>query len=181
MRKQSYTPIANHIITDPQLYPSTKRVLFTMLAYCSRRNTIRKSLGELAALSGCSPATVQQALDQLQERGIIHRVRCYRYSRFFSRPIFAKNAYQIQRSKLAGNYTLIPRSLLQLDITHSTFVAAMYIYDGRTRRSLLRLSADCRATDISFQGHHLSSVESPQARPGIRPLLLRHGQPGTQL
>lgn len=151
MRKQSYAPMANHIITDPQLYPSTKRVLFAMLAHCSRHNTVRKSLSELARLSGCSPATVQQALEQLQERGIIHRIRCYRYSRFFSRPVYAKNAYQIQRSKLFGNYTLVPRSLLQLDVTHATFVAAMYIYmtAGREGRSYASLRTAAQQTYLS--------------------------------
>lgn len=151
MRKQSYAAMVNHIITDPQLYPSTKRVFFAMLCHCSRHNTVRKSVAELAALSGCSPATVQQALDQLQERGIIHRIRCFRYSGFFSRPVYAKNAYQIKRSKLAGSYTLIPRSLLQLNVTHSTFVAAMYIYmtAGREGRSYASLRTAAKQTYLS--------------------------------
>lgn len=146
MRKQSYTGMANHVITDPQLYPSTKKVLFVMLSHCSRHNTVRKSIAELAALAKCSPATVQQALEQLQELGYIHKIRCFRHSVSFSRPVYGRNAYQIKRSKLSGSYTLIPRSLLQLDVTHSTFVAAMYIYmtAGRKGRSYasLRLTAD---------------------------------------
>lgn len=151
MRKQSYAAMVNHIITDPQLYPSTKRVFFAMLCHCSRHNTVRKSVGELAALSGCSPATVQQALEQLQERGIIHKIRCFRYSASFSRPVYARNAYQIKRSKLTGSYTLIPRSLLQLNVTHSAFVAAMYIYmtSGREGRSFASLRTAAKKTYLS--------------------------------
>lgn len=151
MRKQSYASMANHIITDPVLYPSTKRVFFAMLCHCSRHNTVRKSVAELAELAKCSPATVQQSLDQLQERGYIRRIRCFRYSRFFSRPVYAKNAYQIKRSKLTGSYTLIPRSLLQLDVTHSTFVAAMYIYmtAGREGRSYASLRTAAKQTYLS--------------------------------
>lgn len=151
MRKQSYAVMVNHIITDPQLYPSTKRVFFAMLCHCSRHNTVRKSVGELAALSGCSPTTVQQALDQLQEFGYIHKIRCFRYSVSFSRPVYARNAYQIKRSKLTGNYTMIPRSLLQLDVTHSAFVAAMYIYmtAGREGRSFASLRTAAKQTYLS--------------------------------
>lgn len=143
--------MTNHIITDPQLYPSTKRVFFAMLCHCSRHNTVRKSLGELAAISHCSPATVQQALDQLQECGYIHKIRCFRYSCFLSRPVFARNAYQIKRGKLTGSYTLIPRSLLKLDVTHSTFVAAMYIYmtAGREGRSYASLRTAAVRTSLS--------------------------------
>lgn len=151
MRKQSYTNMANHIITDPQLYPSTKRVFFAMLSRCSRHNTVRKSVAELAVLAKCSTATVQQALDQLQELGYIHKIRCFRYSVSFSRPVYARNAYQIKRSKLTGSYTLIPRSLLQLDVTHSTFVAAMYIYmtAGREGRSYASLRTAAAKTYLS--------------------------------
>lgn len=151
MRKQSYAVMVNHIITDPQLYPSTKRVFFAMLCHCSRHNTLRKSVGELAALSGCSPATVQQALDQLQEFGYIHKIRCFRYSVSFSKPVYARNAYQIRRSKLAGSYTMIPRSLLQLDVTHSAFVAAMYLYmtAGREGRSFASLRTAAKQTYLS--------------------------------
>ena len=151
MRKQSYAVMVNHIITDPQLYPSTKRVFFAMLCHCSRHNTVRKSVGELAALSGCSPATVQQALDQLQEFGYIHKIRCFRYSVSFSRPVYARNAYQIKRSKLTGSYTMIPRSLLQLNVSHSAFVAAMYIYmtAGREGRSFASLRTAAKQTYLS--------------------------------
>lgn len=151
MRKQSYAVMVNHIITDPQLYPSTKRVFFAMLCYCSRHNTLRKSVGELATLSGCSPATVQQALDQLQEFGYIHKIRCFRYSVSFSKPVYARNAYQIRRSKLAGSYTMIPRCLLQLDVSHSAFVAAMYLYmtAGREGRSFASLRTAAKQTYLS--------------------------------
>lgn len=151
MRKQGYAVMVNHVITDSQLYPSTKRLFFAMLCHCSRHNTVRKSVGELAALSGCSPATVQQALDQLQEFGYIHKIRCFRYSVSFSRPVYARNAYQIKRSKLTGSYTMIPRSILQLDVTHSAFVAAMYIYmtAGREGRSFASLRTAAKQTYLS--------------------------------
>lgn len=151
MRKQDYFAMPNDIITDPVMYPSTKRVLSAMLAYCSRHSTIRKSLEELALLSGCSAATVQKALAELETRGIIRRIRCFRYSRYLSRPVYAKNAYQIKRSKLQGSYTLVPRELLTAKISHATFVVALYIYKaaGRTGRSWPSLRTAAKRTDLS--------------------------------
>lgn len=151
MRKQSFAGMANHVITDPQLYPSTKRVFFAMLAYCSRHGTVRKSIKELAVLSHCSPSTVQQALEQLQERGFIHKIRCFRYSHALSRPVYARNAYQIKRGKLTGSYTLVPRELLKLDVTHSAFVAALYIYmkSGRQGRSYASLRTTAEQVYLS--------------------------------
>lgn len=151
MKKQSYTVMANWVISDAQLYPSTKRVLFAMLSHCNRHDIVRKTVAELADLSHCCASTVGQALAQLEERGLIRKQRNYRYSRFLSRVVNDKSSYKIARSKLEGSYTLIPRSLLDLDITHSTFVAAMYIYkvagrDGRCYPSL-RLAAE--QTDLS--------------------------------
>ena len=171
MRKQSFAGMANHVITDPQLYPSTKRVFFAMLAHCSRHSTVRKSVKELATLSHCSPATVQQALEQLQERGFIHKIRCFRYSQTLSRPVYARNAYQIKRSKLTGSYTLVPRELLKLDVTHSAFVAALYIYmkagrQGRSYASLRTAAAQvglskatvCRAMQVLRQVQALTRL-----------------------
>ncbi len=43
MKKQSYVCMANHIITDPMLYPSAKRVLFAMVA-CAGRHGGRQPL-----------------------------------------------------------------------------------------------------------------------------------------
>ncbi len=151
MKKQSYVCMANHIITDPMLYPSAKRVLFAMVACAGRHGTLRKSLSELAALSGCSAATVRQALDQLQERGFLRRVRRYRFDHALSRPVYAKNTYQLRRAKLAGSYTLIPRSLLHLDVTHAAFTAALYLYmkAGRKGRSYASLRTAAEQTYLS--------------------------------
>lgn len=90
MQKQNYLNMPNWIITDPMMYSSTKRVLGAMLKYSSRHGTVRKSLEQLAALSGCSVSTVQHALEELEARGIIRRIRCFRFSKVLSRPVFVE-------------------------------------------------------------------------------------------
>lgn len=151
MAKQSYVVVPNWVITDPEMYPSTKRVMVALLAYSSRHSTVRKSLDQLAVLANCSPATVQRALDELQIRGIVHRIRCFRYSAFLSRPVYAKNAYQIKKAKLSGSYTLVPRELLKANVSHATFCVALYIYmtAGRRGRSWASLRTAAKQMDLS--------------------------------
>lgn len=151
MRKQNYFRVYNCIITDRKLYSSSKRVMSALLAYCSPRDLVRKSVEELAALSGCCVATVCKALAELEARGFIRTIRCYRTSRFISRPIYATSTYQIRRSKLSGGYTLVPRELLTAKITHSAFVTALYIYKtaGRRGRSWASLRNSSTRTDLS--------------------------------
>ena len=151
MRKQDYFVMPNSIITDPMLYSSSKRVMAALLAYCSPKDIVRKSVEELAALSGCCVATVRKALAELEARGFIRKIRCYRTSRFISRPIYATSIYQIRRSKLSGGYTLVPRELLTAEITHSAFVTALYVYKtaGRRGRSWASLRNSSKGTDLS--------------------------------
>lgn len=150
-RQGGYWRMPNSVIVDGTLYYSTKKVLSAMLAFCGRRGTVRKSVEELAALSGCCAATVQQALEQLEALGYIHKIHRWRYSRFFSRSVFDKNAYEINRKKLDGSYTLVPRELLKADIPHSAFVVALYIYmkAGRTGRSWPSLRHTARQLDMA--------------------------------
>lgn len=122
-----------------------------MLAYSSRHSTIRKSLGELGRLSGCSEATVRKALAELERSGIVQRVRCFRYSRALSRPVYAKNEYRLVGEKLRGSYTLVPRELLTAEVSHATFAVALYLYKtaGRTGRSWPSLRTVAKRTDLS--------------------------------
>ena len=155
MKKQcngwGYFPMPNCVIVEETLYYSTKRVFSTMLAYCGRHDTVRKSIEELAVLSGCCEATVQQALEQLEALGYIRKIHRWRYSRFFSRPVFDKNAYEINRKKLSGGFTLVPRELLRADVTHSAFVVALYVYmkSGRAGRSWASLRHTAKQLDMS--------------------------------
>lgn len=149
--RQNYIRLANAVITDNRLYPSTKRVFTAMLAYCGRHGAVRRTAEELAVLSGCSPATVRQATAQLQELGYLRRIRCYRYSCFYRRSVFDTNTYYIRQDRLDGSYTLIPRKLLAAPISPSTFVVALYIYKtaGRIGRSWASLRAVAGRLDLS--------------------------------
>ena len=148
---KSFFRMPNQIITDNALYYSTKRVFAAMLAYCDKQKTVRKSVDELAQRSGCSAKTVQQALDQLTELGYISKIHNWRYSRFFSQPVFDKNTYQICRDKLRGAYTKVPRSLLGAEISHAAFVVAMGVYmlSGAEGRSYGSLNYMAKALDMA--------------------------------
>lgn len=147
---QGYFVMPNHVILDEQMYYSTKRVMGAILAYRGRHDTV-KSIKELAILSGCCEATVQQALEQLELLGYIRKIHRWRYSQFFSRPVFDKSAYEINRKKLVGSYTLVPRELLKADISHGAFIVAIYIYmkAGRTGRSWPSLRHTAQELDMS--------------------------------
>lgn len=151
MRKQDYVNTPNCVIIDAAMYSSTKRVLVAMLAHCSKKGMVRKSLDELAALSHCSPVTVRRALAELEDRGIVYKNRCFRYSDYLSMMVNGRNAYQINRRKLQGSYTLVPRALLTAEVSHSTFVAALYIYKtaGRDGRCWPSLRHVAKRTDLS--------------------------------
>lgn len=151
MRTQNYLVVHNCIITDPMLYSSSKRVMCTLLAYCGPKDILRKSIEELAALSGCCCATVRKALDELEARGFIRRIHCFRTSQYFSRPVRATSIYQIRRCKLRGGYTMIPRELLTAEVSHSAFVTALYIYKtaGRKGRSWPSLRTAAKRLDLA--------------------------------
>ncbi len=151
MRKQNYFKAYNCIITDPMLYSSSKRVMSTLLAYCSPKDTVRKTVEELSILSGVGTTTVRKALAELEARGFIRKLRRYRTSRYFSCPIYAANTYKICRRKLSGGFTLIPRALLQANISHSTFVTVMYIYKtaGRKGRAYPSLRNAAKRLDLA--------------------------------
>ena len=128
MSKNSYVAVPNTIITDPELYPSTKRVYVAMLAYKSRKGTLHKTVSQLAVRSHCSPSAVQQAIAELTSRGLVQRSRRYRYSAVLKRKIYASNTYTLAKRDLSTGYTLIPRSLLTRELTHAAFLVALYLY-----------------------------------------------------
>ncbi len=134
MAGQSYFKLPNSVILDENLYYSSKRVLAAMLAYSSRHGMLRKTTAELAALSQCSPDTVRHALEELERRGYLRKIRTYRFSPSMRRKIYAANAYKLRKKLLEGAYTLIPRRLLRANTTHAQFVVALHLYMSAGRK-----------------------------------------------
>lgn len=149
-----YVAVPNWIINDTAMYDTTKKILVTMLAYSDRKKSLCKAHRELAELSGCCRNTVAQALRSLTERGLLFSTRrCY-YSKRLGRIVRAKSRYMLRSCQSGRSFTLIPRSLLQDDLTPAEFVIALHVYriSGRTGRCcpslrlLARLSDHAKAT-----------------------------------
>lgn len=151
MKKQSYFVLPNWLEEDTRMYPSTKQVLCTMLAHTTRKHYVRKSLSQLAQLSGRCVSTVRQALAQLAELGLCKAVRRYRYSKRLGRMVRAVSGYYLRCCDVSWGYTLVPRSLLGEGLTAAQFCVALHQYRcaGRTGRSYRSLRGTARATDLS--------------------------------
>ena len=149
-----YVAVPNWIIFDKAMYDTTKKILVTMLAYSDRKRSLCKAHRELAELSGCCRNTVAQAIGELQQRGLLFPPRRYYYSKRLSRIVRAKSRYILRSCQSGRSFTLVPRSLLQDDLTPAEFVIALHIYriSGRTGRCcpslrlLAKLSDHAKAT-----------------------------------
>lgn len=131
-----YAEVPNVLIEDARLHYTTKRVAFTMLLLVRKNREIRQTICELAAFSGCSPATVQQAVQELEAAGYLRKKRNYRYSYGLAMPVNAANTYRFRRNRSNG-YTLIPAEILKEDLTPGAFAVLLYLYRcaGRTNRA----------------------------------------------
>lgn len=151
-KNRGYCVIGQWVIADEQLYPSTKRVLAGMLSSAGRKLTLRKkSHGDIAALCHCSRSTVQQALRQLRERGLIKVKRRYHWSPSLGRIVYAASDYRISPAVREGRYTMFSRDVLTAKISHSAFVIALhhYCYAGREGRSYSSIRHTSHHTDLS--------------------------------
>lgn len=149
MKLSGYIRIPNWIDDDRQMYDSTKRILFAMLACAGSNMACRKSLTELADMSGCCRNTVIKAIRELEDRGIVRTTRRHYYSRRLERLVRGKNRYYISRCGAGGAFTLVPRELLAVCQTHAQFVTALHAYRlaGRTGRCFPSLRLFARQID----------------------------------
>ncbi len=143
-----YIPIANHILMDSRLYPSTLRVLVAMHIFKSRKNHLSVTQERLAKAAHCTTKTVRQAIEQLQELGYLQVIRRWRYSAYLDRIIYASNGYMLRNIDTQKGYTLLPCGVVSAQITHCAFAVLChgYRYSGREGRfyaSLRHMAKKC--------------------------------------
>ena len=142
---RNYAVIPNQLILDSRLRPSTRRVAVTLYAYRGRDNVLCKSMKVLTKLCHCCRKTLLQALEQLEElRYLKRRHRC-RWSQRLKRPIYKANRYYLHVD-LSQDYTLMPRSILRIDVTHTQFSVYLLLMarqgqSSHSYPSLRRISA----------------------------------------
>lgn len=143
-----FVKMPNWIDDDAQMYGTTKKVLFALLARVGSGMTVRVSQEELAQYCGCCRNTVARALRELQERGILFSTRRYYYSKRLRRVVRGKTRYYFRRCD-EGSYTLVPRELLAEDLTPAEFVVALHAYRlaGRKGRCFPSLRRFARQID----------------------------------
>lgn len=145
--------VPNELITDDKLHHSTKRVAVVLLLMAGRKNkAVTVTVGQLAAESKCSTATVQQAIRELIEAGYISKERKYRFCAEMNRLIYAANSYLWQRRE--GGYTLVRRDILSYKVTHAAFCNLLFLYrcagqKDRAFPSLRRIAGFFRSTGRS--------------------------------
>ncbi len=146
-----YIPIANHIIMDTRLYPSSLRVLVAMHALKHKSGRLEMTQERLARCAGCSPKTVRQAIGQLQELGYLFTIRQWHYSTALGRVVYASNCYKLRSMDLTAGYTLVPCRLLSAPVTHCAFVVLLrgYRYSGREGRFYASLRHIEKASGLS--------------------------------
>lgn len=125
--------VPNELINDTAVHYTTKAVALALLFLSGRKNkAVRITVAELARLSHCSTATVQQAVEELIRGGYIVKERSYRYSDEKKRLIYAANRYAWV--KRHGGYTLLKREILNYNLTPSGLANLLFLYRCGGRR-----------------------------------------------
>lgn len=142
---RDYAVIPNKLILDSRLRPSTRRVAVTLFAYRGRGNVLCKSMKVLTKLCHCCRRTLLQALEQLEELHYLKRRHRCRWSQRLKRPIYKANRYYLHVD-LSQGYTLVPRSALRIDVTHTQFSVYLLLMarqgqSSHSYPSLRRISA----------------------------------------
>lgn len=128
--------VPNALIDDTTVHYTTKAVALALLFLSGRKNkAVKVTVAELAKLSHCSTATVQQAIAELLRGGYITKRRSYRYSTEHNRLIYGANVYVWL--KRHGGYTLLRREILDYDLTPSALASLLFLYrcGGRSGRA----------------------------------------------
>lgn len=132
--RQSMVKLPNRLILDNGLSLSARRVAAVLY---SRRNALglcHKSLNQLSGLAGLSVATVRKALAELDEGGYITRQQTYRFHTGKNMPVYGKSAYQCSLD-FSGGFTMVPRTLLTLSMSDSSFAICLFLYFSAGNRN----------------------------------------------
>lgn len=161
-QRQSYIVVPNAIITESG-HSASKRLLVAMLScsmpsYHKRKSiySVSKSYDQLKEISGIdSDTTLSAAIRHLiANGGLLHRTNHYAYSQTRHRMERQRNSYTLDRAYIqhlcaTSGYTLVPRSLLDADLTNAQFAIALLLYKlagskGVARPSIRAIAAMLR-------------------------------------
>lgn len=150
-RYHSTFRIPNQLIVDATLSFSARRLGVVLY---SRRNYLgccRKSLAELAKLSGLSVTTTRKAIEELTSAEYIVHIRAYRYSEQLRRMVYDKSVYHCLLST-TKDFTMVPWRIFDAPMTCGAFVAALYLYyrAGNSSRCFPSLAAICQGIGASM-------------------------------
>lgn len=143
--------VPNALICDAALSLSARKVGAVLYGHRNALGFCKKSIRDIAAIAGLSPATVGKAVDELQRAGYVMSARTYRWSRKRQRMVYGKKVYRCDLH-FAGGYTHIPRTLLQEHgLTSAAFCVMLYIYQaaGNRRRAWPSITKISRAVCVS--------------------------------
>lgn len=150
-RYHSTFRIPNQLIVDASLSFSARRLGAVLY---SRRNYLgccRKSLAELAKLSGLSVTTIRKAIDELTSAEYIVHIRTHRYNEQLGRMVYDKSVYHCLLPT-TKDFTMIPWRIFDAPMTSGAFTAALYLYyqAGTKSRCFPSLAAICQGIGASM-------------------------------
>lgn len=175
MRLRKTAKIPNRVIDGGALAPTGKVLLTAMIFMARKDGSLRASIDELASVSHLSSNTIRKRIDELVSLGYINKNTNYRYSEHLKLFVYTKNTYTLTLPQ-EGGYTLLPRAVLDLDITPSTFAVMLYLYRcaGREGRSYpsIRHIAGIRKEGSNIPGCGISKASVCRALAVLEKLLI---------
>lgn len=140
MRKENTFKVPNQLISDGNLSFTARRMGVVLYSRINRFGTCRKSLHTLAELACCAVATAHKAISELEGAGYITRSRHYRFDPDLQRPVYDCNTYHCPL--VTKSFTLVPRRVFQHDLSASSFILCMYLFQqaGNNRRAFPSIS-----------------------------------------
>lgn len=124
--KTRFGKVVDALILDQCIRPSSKRVYLGLLR-CQNKGSVRRTYFELSKLCGCSEGTVRKAVAELSGAGYITIEKKFWYCEEKKVLLRDTNVYHIVPHNDRDGYTLVPFKLLDLKITNSAFLVAMYL------------------------------------------------------
>ena len=127
-RKECVFKMPNAIIEDTHLHYSSKCVAAVLYRYRNRFGICRIAQDRIARAAHLTRLTVERALRELEEAGYVFRgEKAFVYSHHHKRYVFDQITYACSMD-FSDGYTMIPCSLLGVELMPSSFNVALYVF-----------------------------------------------------
>lgn len=136
MKNKNFFKLPNQLVMDNRLSFSARHIGAILYSTRNALGGCKKSLKELAELSGYSVSTVCAAVKMLQINGYVTVTQNYWYNTNKAAVIYGCKSYQMNLNCLKNGFTMVPRSALkQEDLKDSAMIMYLYLYVAAGNRN----------------------------------------------